>query len=90
MTVASSSQSSALQASSYTVVELDRMARWDVYLRLQELSIPCKCKLGVPLQVQVNSVAEAIQLWCVVQSCTAEKVSRVAHLERCWQLKCPH
>jgi hypothetical protein len=40
--------------------------------------------------VHVDSVAEAIQLWCVVQSCTAEKSSHVAHLKRCWQLKCPH
>jgi hypothetical protein len=90
MTAAISSQSLALQASSYTLVELDRMVRWDVYLRLQGLSIPCQCKLGAPLQVQVDGVAAAIQLWCVVQSCTADKVSRTAHLERCWQLKCPH
>jgi hypothetical protein len=89
MTAVSSSQSLALQAPSYAVVELDRMTRWDVYLRLQELSIPCKCKLGTPLQVHVDSVAEAIQLWCVVQSCTAEKASHLTHLERCWQLKCP-
>jgi hypothetical protein len=89
MTVASSSQFLMMQASSYAVVELDPMARWDVYLRLQELSIPCICKLAVPLQVQVDSVAAAIQLWCVVQSCTADKVSRTAHLERCWQIKRP-
>lgn len=89
MTAASSSPSLALPAPSYAVVELDRMARWDVYLRLQELSVSCKCKLGVPLQVQVNSVTEAIQLWCVVQACTADKLSHLAHLERCWQLKCP-
>ena len=82
MTAASPSQSLALQA----LVELDRMTRWDVYLRLQELSIPCKCKLGAPLQVHVDSVVEAIQLWCVVQSCTAVKSSRVAHLKRCWQI----
>ena len=89
MTVARSSQSIALQAPSYVVVELDPMARWDVYLRLQELSIPCKCKLGASLRVQVESVSEAVQLWCVVQSCTADKVSHVVRLERCWQLKCP-
>ncbi len=90
MTAVRSSPSFAMQAPSYVVIELDRMARWDVYLRLQELSMSCKCSLGIPLQVQVDSVAAAIQLWCVIQSCTAEKFSRRAHLERCWQLKCPH
>jgi hypothetical protein len=86
MTVASSSQFLTLQVPAYAVIELDRMARWEVYLRLQELSIPCKCKLGDPLQVHVNSVVATIQLWCVVQSCTANKFSRIAHLERCWHL----
>jgi hypothetical protein len=79
-----SSAFSNLQEAAYTLVEVDRLARWDIYLRLQELAIPCKCKWGEPLRVQVDSAISALQLWCVVQSVTATKGSQINHLERCW------
>jgi len=68
------------------LVEVDRLARWDVYLRLQKLGIPRMCKLGEPLRVRVDSPTVAIQLRCVIQSVTAPKAFQANHLERCWGL----
>jgi hypothetical protein len=36
------------------------LARWDVYFYLQEHSIPCQCKYGQPLRVQIDSAAAAM------------------------------
>jgi hypothetical protein len=69
-----------------TVMEVDRIARWDICLRLRELSIPCQCQCGEPLRVQIDNAIAAIQIWCVVQACTASQRSHVEHLEKCWGL----
>lgn len=68
-----------------TEVRLDHIARWNVYNRLQELSIACECHWGTPLQVRVGTVTDAIQLWSVIQLFTSSRQSTVEHLERCWQ-----
>ena len=66
-------------------VYVNPIARWDVYHRLQELSIPCSCGMGQPLQVCITTTQDAIQLWSVVQQVTASRGDRLAWLERCWQ-----
>lgn len=66
---------------------LDRIAQWDVYQRLQELSIPCECKSGQPLRVSIDTVPAAIQLWSVIQSFTSLKQTKIDYLERCWQTR---
>ncbi|MEM0979733.1 MAG: Asr1405/Asl0597 family protein [Cyanobacteria bacterium P01_H01_bin.58] len=66
-------------------IELDHIARWDVYFRLQELSVPCKCKFNRPLQVQVDSANTALQLWSLVRAFTSTKQQCTEHLEHCWQ-----
>ncbi|MEL6381429.1 MAG: Asr1405/Asl0597 family protein [Cyanobacteria bacterium J06626_18] len=66
-------------------IELDRVARWDVYFYLQELSIPCECKFNQPLRVQVDSASTAMQLWSLVRVFTASKQQCTEHLEQCWQ-----
>lgn len=68
-----------------TEVGLDHISRWNVYNRLQELSIPCECRCGSPLQVEVVTATDAIQLWSVIQRFTCSKQITVDHLERCWQ-----
>lgn len=67
------------------VLELNAIARWDVCNRLRELSIPCHCANGQPLQVDVSTVNSAIQVWCVVQQLTASRETTVDRLERCWR-----
>ncbi|HEY9874044.1 MAG TPA: Asr1405/Asl0597 family protein [Candidatus Obscuribacterales bacterium] len=71
------------------IVEVNRADRWQVYLRLQQLDIPCKCATNQPLQVQIQSVAAGFQLWSVVRQLTAPRRELAFWLERCWQL-CPY
>lgn len=66
-------------------VQIDAVARWDVYHRLQELAIACSCQMGKPLQVSIASPTEAIQLWSVVKQATTSCHERRAWLETCWR-----
>ena len=68
-----------------TEVGVDQISRWNVYNRLQELAIPCECRCGAPLQVQITTATDAIQLWSVVQQLTSSKQVTIDHLKRCWQ-----
>lgn len=86
MTALNSNDTPPPTAQTGTIVEVDRIARWDICLRLRELSIPCQCQCGEPLQVQIDSAISAIQTWCVVQACTASPRSHIEHLEKCWCL----
>ncbi|MGP1371771.1 MAG: Asr1405/Asl0597 family protein [Almyronema sp.] len=65
--------------------QLDRIERWNIYNRLQELAILCHCAKGQPLQVQINTVTELVQLWSVIQQFTAPRQTQLAYIERCWQ-----
>jgi len=68
-------------------IQVDLIARWDVYFHLQELSIPCECKHGQPLWVKIDNATAAIQVWSAIQAFTASKQSQVTHLQQCWQQK---
>ncbi|MGB3311247.1 MAG: Asr1405/Asl0597 family protein [Nodosilinea sp.] len=72
-----------------TVVELDRVDRWNVYSRLQELDLACECGCDRPLSVAIDTPAAALQVWSVVQAITLSKLSLTDHLERCWQQRKP-
>lgn len=65
--------------------QLDRVERWNVYYRLQDLAIPCTCRQGQPLQVQIPTATAAIQFWSVIQNFTAPRQVAVDRLEHCWQ-----
>ncbi|MFQ4136042.1 Asr1405/Asl0597 family protein [Nodosilinea sp. PGN35] len=68
-----------------TVVELDRITRWTVYRRLQELDVACECGCDRPLTVTIDTPTAALLVWSVVQTATLSKSSLTDHLERCWQ-----
>ncbi|MEA5449826.1 hypothetical protein VB780_14680 [Leptolyngbya sp. CCNP1308] len=72
-------------APAQTVVSLDRVTRWNVYRRLQELHMLCECGCDRPLTVAIDTPADALLVWSVVQSTTQPKASLADHLERCWQ-----
>ena len=67
-------------------VEVNRADRWQVYLRLQQLDIPCVCTTNQPLRVQIQTTAAAVQLWSVVRQLTATRHELAFWLEQCWQL----
>jgi spore coat protein U-like protein len=74
--------SSELEANQ--VIEIDFADRWQVYRRLQELSISCQCATNQPLNVQIDNVTAAIQLWSVVRQLTLPRSELAYWLERCW------
>jgi hypothetical protein len=61
--------------------------RWEIYWRLQQLGIPCKCATNQPLRAEVPSPTTAIQLWSVVRQTTASRRELVFWLHRCWQAR---
>jgi len=67
------------------VIEIAFVDRWQVYRRLQELAIPCRCGTNQPLSVQINDVAAAIQLWSVVRQLTTPRCELASWLEHCWR-----
>lgn len=67
------------------IVDISWGDRWQVYYRLQELEIKSECASNHPLQVEVNTVKAAVQLWSVVRQLTANRRDLVRLLERCWQ-----
>jgi hypothetical protein len=68
------------------IVEVNRADRWQVYLRLQQLDVSCRCATNQPLRVQVENVAAAVQVWSVVKQVTAPRRELAFWLERCWQI----
>jgi hypothetical protein len=68
------------------VVEVAPSERWQVYRRLQELGIPCRCRTNQPLSVQIDDVAAGIQLWSVVRHLTVPRRDLATWLEHCWRL----
>lgn len=76
---------SEAETESMTALMLDCIERWNVYRRLQELSIQCDCAPGKSLEVRVHTPTDAIQVWGVVRQFTAPRQVTVAHLDRCWQ-----
>lgn len=61
--------------------------RWQIYHRLRELEIPCRCAAHQPLTVEVNSTIAAFQLWSVVKQVSTSRLELADWLERCWQLR---
>ena len=68
-----------------TSLEIDLIDRWQVYQRLQDLSIGCRCRYGDPLQVYYETPAEIIQIWSVVQQVAGDRKAHIERLNRCWK-----
>lgn len=73
------------QAATCEIVEIDWVDRWLVYKRLQELEIPCWCSINQPLQVQIDTLKDAIQLFSVVRQFTRSRQELIESLEHCWR-----
>ncbi|MDJ0707702.1 MAG: hypothetical protein QNJ46_30870 [Leptolyngbyaceae cyanobacterium MO_188.B28] len=61
--------------------------RWQVYHRLKELNIPCRCRAHQPLKVEVNSPHAAILIWSVVKQTSKPRQDLVQWLKHCWRIK---
>lgn len=69
-----------------TSLALDPVDRWNVFTRLQELSVPCECACGQPLRVDAASPTAVLQIWSVVRSATLPRDAAIAALETCWNM----
>ena len=58
--------------------------RWQIYHRLQELTITCSCPPDGSLRVQVNNLQEAILVRSAVRQFLASRGQLVEWLETCW------
>lgn len=66
------------------VLEIPLSDRWQIYHRLQELTIPCSCLPDGSIHVQVNSLLDAILVRSTVMQFLASRQELVAWLEICW------
>lgn len=78
--------SNNIEAKISQTVAVDRIDRWVVYRRLQQLNISCECFTDKPLQVQLNNTKEAIQLWSVVKQIRSNRCELINWLDSCWLL----
>jgi len=69
-----------------TALDLDPLDRWNVFARLQELSVPCECACGQPLRVEATSPTAVLQIWSVVRCATWSREVAVEALETCWKM----
>jgi hypothetical protein len=60
--------------------------RWQIYHRLTELKIPCKCSTGKPLEVTVDTPTAAVQVWSVARQQLVGRSQLVNWLDRCFDL----
>ena len=67
------------------IFNLSAWDRWQLYHRLQDLDIECKCWLHQLLQVRIARPAQLLQLWIVLRQVEAYRGSLIAWLETCWQ-----
>jgi hypothetical protein len=63
--------------------------RWQIYHRLMELNIPCKCSIGKPLEVTIATPTAAVQVWSVAQQHLG-RTQLVNWLDRCFDLHSAH
>ncbi|PZU98055.1 MAG: hypothetical protein DCE90_05830 [Pseudanabaena sp.] len=68
------------------VATVEGIVRWEIYHRLQDLEIPCKCSSGSPLTVDISSPNHLIQFWKISQRVNASRTELVQILENNWRL----
>lgn len=61
--------------------------RWQIYHRLTELRISCKCSTGKTLAVTVDTPTAAVQVWSVVRTKSTDRSQLVNWLDRCFDLQ---
>ncbi|MBE9047621.1 hypothetical protein IQ255_24990 [Pleurocapsales cyanobacterium LEGE 10410] len=69
------------------IVDIKDTQRWQIYRRLQELDISCRCSTNQPLIVEINSSSAIAQLTYVVRQLTASRSELIDWLNNCWQVE---
>lgn len=69
-----------------TQIQVKQLERWQIYERLQELQIPCRCHCNQPLEVELETPLKVWQFWSVVWRVSASRESLSGYLDHCWRL----
>ncbi len=69
-----------------TQINGKQLERWEVYQRLRELQIPCRCGCNQPLEVELRSPLTVWQFWNVMRRVFSSRETLTHYLEQCWQL----
>lgn len=77
---------SEIEAEAGAIVEVHRGDRWQVYLRLCQLEIPCSCATNQPLRVEVKDTLAAVQLWSVAKQLNSPRQELLGWLKQCWRI----
>ena len=75
------------------MIEVQCLDRWQAYYRFQSLELDCRCRAHRPLEVDVQTPGQLVQVWSVLQTVSGDRSELCDRLERCWQLraeKCNH
>lgn len=67
-------------------VDVSRIDRWQIYHRLQELTIPCWCLEDGSLSVEIKDSIAALLVRSVVHQFVASRQELLKWLENCWQI----
>lgn len=69
-----------------TQINVQQVQRWQIYQRLLELQIPCRCHCHQPLEVELATPLKLWQFWSVVWRISASRETLRDYLDRCWRL----
>lgn len=69
-----------------TQLDHQQLDRWQVYQRLKQLQIPCRCGCHQPLEVELPTPLKLWQFWNVVRRFSASRETLSNYLEDCWRL----
>jgi hypothetical protein len=66
------------------LIPVARSDRWQVYHRLQELEISCRCLTDGRLEITTPSFATQVQVWSILYQLHASRSQLIHLLERSW------
>lgn len=81
-------ESERFQLTNYQIIKIERVNCWNIYRRLQDLSIKCSLATGKPLKVEINDPQTVIQVWSVIKQFKASRSESIEWLNSCWRIQC--
>jgi predicted DNA-binding transcriptional regulator AlpA len=66
-------------------LEVTGMERWQIYQRLQELEISCRCNSYGALFVNYSDAIAIAQVWSVARHVRMQRSELTQWLEQCWK-----
>ncbi len=69
-----------------TEIDVRQLERWQVYQRLTELQVPCRCSSNQPLEVELKTPLAFWQFWTIMWRVSADRNTLTSYLESCWRL----